>query len=262
MRRRKLKPYKISRGSLEEQQLREDNHLQTQRALLFILPVVMIAVLAVGLFFGYKGYQRQLDQIREIEHATTVPEETEPDPMFMSIVSSAYPLTAEYVPPLTDFSGVQVSPDMTESLSEMLSAASGAGLEIVVQEGYISYEEQKERYSCAVEDYRKRTKSSVVKAEAAVRKTTPREGECEQQSGYLIYLTAEGDGKFENTPEYSWLIKNCVSYGFILRYPDKENAGGLSFSPHLFRYVGAENAYYITAYDMSFDEYVAYRMAQ
>ena len=262
MRRRKLKPYKISRGSLEEQQLREDNHMQTQRALLFILPVLMVAVLAVGLFFGYKGYQRQLEQIREIEHAAAVPEPTEADPVFMSIVSSAYPLTADYVPPLADFRGVQVYPEMTDSLDKMLSAASDAGHDISVIEAYISFEEQKERYETAVQDYRKRTKSSIVKAEATVRKTTPREGESEQQTGLLVYLSSDEDTKFENTPAYSWLVKNCISYGFILRYPDKENAGGLSFSPHLFRYVGADNAYYITAYDMSFDEYAAYRMAQ
>ena len=42
-RRRKIKPYKISRGSFEEQKLREDKKTETQRALLFILPVVMLA---------------------------------------------------------------------------------------------------------------------------------------------------------------------------------------------------------------------------
>ena len=57
-RRRKIKPYKISRGSFEEQKLREDKKTETQRALLFILPVVMLAVLAVGIFFGYKSYEK------------------------------------------------------------------------------------------------------------------------------------------------------------------------------------------------------------
>ena len=57
-RRRKIKPYRISRGSFEEQKLREDKKTETQRALLFILPVVMLAVLAVGIFFGYKSYEK------------------------------------------------------------------------------------------------------------------------------------------------------------------------------------------------------------
>ena len=262
MRIRKIKPYKISRGSFEEQQLREDNHMQTQRALLFILPVVMVAVLLVGVFFGYKGYQRQEELIREIEHGTVAPEPTEPDPMFLRIVSSAYPLTADYVPELTEFSGIQVSPDIVESLDSMLSAASDAGHEITVTEGYISYEEQKEKYDSSVEEYKKKTKSSIVKAEASVRGSIPREGESEQQTGLVVYLTADSDDRFEDTPAFAWLMKNCTSYGFILRYPDSENAGGLSYSPHLYRYVGKENAYYITAYDMSFDEYVAYINAQ
>ena len=236
--------------------------MQTQRALLFILPVIMVAVLLVGIFFGYKGYLRQEEQVRELEHASAAEEPTQADPMFLTVVSSAYPLDADYVPELIECRGVSVSPALADSLERMLTDASSAGHEITVTEGYISYEEQKEKYDSSVAEYKKKTKSSIVKAEATVRKTTPREGESEQQTGLVVYLDAAGDESFDKTPAYSWLIKNCASYGFVLRYAEPENAGGLSFSPHLFRYVGADNAYYITAYDMSFDEYAAYVRAQ
>ena len=258
----KLKPYKISRGSFEEQQFREDKKMQNQRALLIILPVLMVAVLLVGVFFGYKGYKKQQEIVREVEHAEAAAEPTQANPMFLTTVTSAYPLTEDYVPELVDHNGIKISPEAVESLDEMLKAAEEAGYDIKATEAYISFEEQKERYKKAVEEYRKKSKASVVKAEATVRKTTPREGESEQQTGLLVYLNADVKGEFKDSAEYAWLIKNCTAYGFVLRYPDKENAGGLSFSPHLFRYVGKKNAYYITAYDMSLDEYAAYLSAQ
>lgn len=263
--RKKLKPYKISRGSFEQQQLREDKHLQTQKALLIILPIVMAAVLAVGIFFGYKSYRREADNIRTVEHtqAATPQEPTEPDPMFLTVVTSACPLAEDYVPRLAKAEGVYVSPDAAPALQRMLRDARAAGHEIAVTEGYISFAEQKERYQNAVKAYREKAKVSVVKAEATVRSTTPREGESEQQTGLVVYLTADtGKDKFEDSPAYAWLMKNCTAYGFILRYPSAENTGGLKFSPHLFRYVGEENAYFITAYDMSFDAYVAYLSVQ
>ena len=262
MNRKKYKPYKVSRGSLEEQKLREDNHMETQRALLFILPVVMVAVLAVGIFFGYKSYEKAAEQVRELEHASAAEEPAAQDPMFLLTVNSARPLSEDYVPALVECEGVRVSPDMADALKRMLSAAREAGCEIRASEGYISFEEQKERYEKAVKDYRASQKASVVKAEAYVKRTTPRAGESEQQTGLIVRLTADVDGAFQDSREYAWLIKNSAAYGFVLRYPDKENTGGLSFSPSLFRYVGEENAYFMTAYDMSFDAYAAYLASQ
>ena len=261
--RKKLKPYKISRGSFEEQQLREDNHLQTLRALKIILPIVMAAVLVVGVYFGYKGYREEAQETRYVEHGTTAPEPTEPDPILRTAVTPAFPLTEAFVPELVTVEGVRVSPLMADDLRAMLDAAQRAGFELTISEGYISFEEQKERYQKAVKAYRDKAKVSLVKAEATVRRTTPREGESEQQTGLVVYLTADtGKEKFENSAAYAWLVKNCTRFGFILRYPAQENTGGLGFSAHLFRYVGPESAYYITAYNMSFDEYVSYLNAR
>ena len=261
--RKKLKPYKITRGSFEEQQLREDKHRQTQRALLIILPVVMVAILLIGVYFGYMSYRKENENVRTLEQSSsTATEPTEANPMLLTVVTSAYPLSADYEPALVSASGVRVAPEVCDSLVRMLDDARKAGYEIIALEGYISFEEQKERYRTAVEAYRKSAKVTLVKAEATVRATTPREGESEQQTGLVVYLTDGTDGSFEESAAYSWLCKNCVAYGFVLRYPSQENTGGLKFSPHLFRYVGQEHAYYITAYDMTFDAYVAYLAAR
>lgn len=261
-RRTKLKPYKVSRGSLEEQKLREDKRMETQRALLFILPVVMIAVLAVGIFFGYKSYEKAAEQERKDFEQSVATEPVEHDPMLLSVVSPAYPLDESYVPALVDCQGIKVSPELVDSLNAMLDAAKTAGHELMLNEGYISFKEQKERYDAAVKKYRKSAKVSLVKAESQVKLTTPREGECEQQTGLIVKLDDNVKGKFENGEAYKWLCRHCVDYGFILRYPYAENVGGLGFSSQLFRYVGVENAYNIRAYNMSFDEYANYMAFQ
>jgi D-alanyl-D-alanine carboxypeptidase len=178
--------------------------------------------------------------------------------MLLSVVNPAYPLDAEYVPALTEVRGVRVSPDMAESLEKMLSDAEAAGCPIRLKEGYISFEEQKQRYDSAVQKYRKQSKMTLVKAEAQVKQTIPREGESEQQTGLLVKLDDDVKGRFENSAAYKWLTRNSLDYGFVLRYPSSENVGGLSFSPNLFRYVGVENAYQMRAYNMTFDEYASY----
>ena len=262
IRRRKQKLYKINRGSFEEQKLREDKRTETQRALLFILPVVMLAVLAIGIFFGYKSYEKSLEEEKKIISDSAPTEAATVDPMLLTVVSPAYPLDADYVPELTDFSGVQVSPDMVESLGQMQKDAEKAGCPFIVKEGYISYKEQKKRYDAAVKEYRENSKLSLVKAEAKVKRTIPRQGESEQQTGLLVLLDDEVKGKFGESEAFKWLSRNAVDYGFILRYPESENVGGLKYSPKLFRYVGVENARNMRAYDMTFDEYAAYTAFQ
>jgi D-alanyl-D-alanine carboxypeptidase len=260
--RKKLKPYKVSRGSFEEQKLKEDKKAETQRALLFILPVLMIAVLAIGIFFGYKSYEKSEKDKKLIVSQTTEPEQIENDPMLLTVVSPAYPLDESFVPKLTEVDGVEVAEKMADSLEEMLADAEKAGCGLKLVEGYISFEEQKTRYEKMVETYRKDKKASLVMAEVQVRRTIPPAGESEQQTGLLVDLSVKTDGKFADTPAYAWLMRYSVDYGFVLRYPDKENAGGMEYSSHLFRYIGRTHAYKMRELDMDFDEYLAYLAAQ
>ncbi len=256
---KKRKHYKIPRGAFEEQQLREERHNQNLRALMIILPVVMAAVLIVGVFFGYKNFLKESVSYSgatrsEAYFATENPEEDK----LLSVISSASPVDESYTPALVSVEGVSVSPLMQQSLRKMLHAAEQDGADLILKEGYISFEEQRKRFEKAIAEYKKSAKASTVKAESYVRRTTPKAGESEQQTGLLLYFTTGGKEKFESTSAFRWLIKNAPSYGFILRYPEKENAGGMGYSSHLFRYVGEENAYFMRAYNMNFDEYVAY----
>lgn len=255
---------KIARGRLEEDRRKSEDAFAYQRVMLFILPLVMIAVLIVGIYFGYLSYTSDYIEIFEGERTrATEPELTpEQEQYLLTVVSSASPVDADFVPELDVVNGVQVSALMAQDLSLMLSDASSDGLELTVESGYISFEEQKEKYDTAVKSHKKKHKSSTVKAEAAVKKTTPNAGESEQQTGLIVEFSSGSKSDFVDTPEYDWLVKNSVNYGFVLRYPDKENTGGLKFSPQLFRYVGKEHAYSMRSFNMNLDEYVQYLAAQ
>lgn len=260
---RNIKPKKVNRGAFEEQKQREENAEQNQRALLFILPLVMLAVLAVGVFFGYKFYLNSLSVKSPITPIEATESETSfSNPLFLTAVSPASPLDEGFVPETTESCGILISPDAAEDLEDLVSAAKDYGYDLLTVEGYISYKEQDERYQKAVADYRKESKASLVMAEAHVKKELPPAGESEQQTGLVVYLTVVTDGKFADTPAYSWVTRHCVDYGFILRYPDNENVGGISCSSHLFRYVGREYAQQMRELDMNFDEYIAYLAAK
>ena len=259
---RNFKLGKVNRGVLEEQQAREENKVQNLRALLYILPLIMLAVLAVGIFFGYKFYVNTLNEKSPISPSEYIEDDTHSsNPMFLITVSAASPIDKDFVPETVECCGIQIAPEAADGLNSMVADAKKAGFDLMVVEGYVSYDDQAKRYKEEVEKYRKDSKASLIMAEAHVKKELPPAGESEQQTGLLVYLTVKTDGKFADTPAYSWLTRHCVDYGFILRYPNKENAGGISYSSHLFRYVGKTYAHNMRALDMNFDRFTEYLAA-
>ena len=259
------KTMKVTRGRLEEERRKEQESFEYQRVLLFMLPIIMVAVLVIGIYFGYLSFEDEHIKIsnEERQQAQLVDKYTDEENEFLlTVISSASPVDSSFVPILEKYNDVEVSYLMIDDLSKMLADAKAQGVNIEIDSGYISFEEQKEIYNKAVKDYKKKKKCTTVKAEVAVRKTTPNAGESERQTGLIVELSSGTDEKFQETAEYSWLYKNCVDYGFVLRYPDKVNTGSVSFSPKLFRYVGTDNAFNMRAYNMNLDEYSQYLKSQ
>lgn len=256
---------KIARNRLEEERQKSEERMQYQRVMLIMLPIIMIAVLVVGVYFGYLSYADTHTPLGDLDNTpvTTKLERSEQENNYLlTIVSSANPVDKNFVPELEQYSSVKVSSLVYDDLSIMIEAAKANGINLVIKSGYVSFEEQKKLYDTAVSKHRKKHKSSLVKAEAAVKKTIPNAGECEQQTGLVVKFASADTKDFAKSDEYSWLLKNSVDYGFVLRYPDKENTGGLGFSPDLFRYVGVENALLMRSYNMNLDEFVQYLGAQ
>lgn len=251
---------KVARGRLEEDRRKIEDAFEYQRVMLFILPLLMVAVLVVGVYFGFLSYQDDFVDTKEFEQSQMQGSQFTQDEeeILLKVVNSANPVDKGYVPDLTTVNGVKVNKLMATDLEAMLIDAQSSGLDLTLDSGYISYEEQKEMYNDAVAKHKKKNKSSTVKAEAAVKKTTPNAGECEQQTGLLVKFSDGTKSKFSETDEFFWLQKNCVNYGFVLRYPEKENTGGLSYSPQLYRYVGKEYALLMRSYNMNMDEFVQY----
>lgn len=262
---RRKSTMKVARGRLEEERKRNEDKFEYQRVMLIMLPIIMVAVLIIGIYFGYLSYtDNYLDkQISQTRTSATEPQFTKAENDYLlRTVSSANTIDKSFVPKLSSYNGVQVSSLMLSDLKQMLLDAENDGIIIEVSEGYISFEEQKEKYDEAVKKYKKKHKCSTVKAEAAVKKTIPNAGECEQQTGLIVKFSTDTGKKFKKTEQFRWLMKNGVDYGFVLRYPDKENTGGLSYSASLFRYVGAKNAFSMRAYNMNLDEYINYLNSQ
>ncbi len=255
---------KIHVSHLEEERRKSEDRFEYQRVMLFVLPMLMFAVLVIGIYFGYLSYKDEFVDISDDDRAVATEYEytEEEESYLLKIVNSARPVDSDFVPELSTVDSVKVSALMAESLELMLQDAQNDGLNITVVSGYISYKEQKEKYDTAVAEHKKKNKSSTVKAESAVKKTIPNAGESEEQIGLVVKLSNGSDGDFSKTKEFFWLNKNAAEYGFVLRYPDTENTGGLSYSPSLYRFVGTYNAVKMRSYNMNLDEYVQYLGAQ
>ncbi len=255
---------KVHRSHLEEERRKSDDRFEYQRVMLFALPLLMFAVLIVGIYFGYLSYKDEFVDIDDdVRTTATEPEYSkEEESYLLTVVNSAKAVNDDFVPELTTVDSIHVSTLMADSLELMLQDARNDGLNLTVVSGYISYEEQKEKYDKAVAEHKKKSKSSTVKAESAVKKTIPNAGESEEQTGLVVKFSNGSDENFAKTKEFFWLNKNAANYGFVLRYPDKENTGGLSYSPSIYRFVGAFNAVKMRSYNMNLDEYVQYLGAQ
>ena len=134
---------------------------------------------------------------------------------------------------------------------KMFKAAKEAGLKLIINSSFRSYEDQEEIYNM----YKNSKGEEYADAIAA------KPGFSEHQTGMAIDIQAPGSraATFEEFEEFKWLQENAHKYGFILRYPkDKEYLTGYNYESWHYRYVGVEVATYIKENNITFDEYYAY----
>ena len=93
-------------------------------------------------------------------------------------------------------------------------------------------------------------------------KWSARPGHSEHQTGLALDVGVKNEyslGKFESSPEFTWMKNNAHLYGFILRYPKgKEYITGYGYEPWHYRYVGVDVATYIYENNITYEEYNAY----
>ena len=113
------------------------------------------------------------------------------------------------------------------------------GLELHIVSGYRGYKSQGGVYA----RYANRDGYAVADMYSA------RAGHSEHQLGLAIDITHKAPSgglrrlRFEETPQYAWLLKHAHEYGFILRYPDGWTpVTGYIYEPWHWRYIGPEHA--------------------
>lgn len=140
--------------------------------------------------------------------------------------------------------------DLTEetqnAFDELCAAAAADEMNIYLASGYRSYETQGDIYDGYLVTY----------GEDLADTFSARPGFSEHQSGLAIDVNSIDDD-FAETPEAEWLAKNCMDYGFIIRYPkEKVDITGYKYEPWHIRYVGKDLAKELTKLGLTLEEYL------
>ncbi|MFV0479371.1 MAG: M15 family metallopeptidase [Anaerorhabdus sp.] len=173
------------------------------------------------------------------------------------LVNKSYGLSEIYTPAsLSEVSiwyassGVTLDLGAADALKALCDAGRELGLVVYAASGYRTYESQSDLYSRYVS----------ASGQEAADLFSARAGHSEHQSGLAIDLAAGGESQnipsFVDTLEFSWVVENAASYGWILRYPEgKTSITGYDYEPWHYRYVGVELAQKVTASGLTYDEY-------
>ncbi len=219
-----------------------------------IAACIVIAVFAAAagayfliLFSADSGYSAQKSTQETVESSEEL----------LTVVNKQNPLEFDYVPELLMLDGFKVNSLMYDDLSQMLDDAQSDGVELKINSVYVSYDEQKKLYDDTLSELLQNPDYTEVRAQAYVQKLVPMAGQSEAQTGLLVDFDVSDSG----TALY--IERNCISYGFIQRYPDdKESVTSMYGSESLYRYVGKDNAVKMRSYNMCLEEYVDYLSAQ
>lgn len=177
------------------------------------------------------------------------------------LVNKEYPLSKDYVPTLVipevescykdNNQRRYLQPVAATALEELFAAAAEDGFQLVLRNGYRSYQLQESIFV----SYLKRDGYYIATRFHALGGTS------EHQTGLAVDLCCEATEYLNNydilyTEEYPWLLENAHLYGWILRYPEnKMDITGFTFEPWHFRYVGVELATYLTEQNLTLEEY-------
>lgn len=141
------------------------------------------------------------------------------------IVNKTYGLSRSYNPG-------GLTPECASAFESLRRAAAEDGINIYIESGFRSYEEQESLYEQYVNSRGKEAADTF----------SARPGHSEHQTGLTIDCNNASD-EFVGTAEAQWLAEHSCEYGFIIRYPlGKEDITGYKYEPWHIRYVGKELA--------------------
>ena len=137
------------------------------------------------------------------------------------------------------FQGLEIHKDTYRALKSMTSAASAAGVDLVLLSGYRSHDLQRQIF------YGRKSARNQIAVERAKVSAPP--GYSEHSTGYAIDLGdatmrhTDFEVEFENTKAFRWLKENAAKYHFVLSFP-KGNPQKVSYEPWHWRFEGTAEA--------------------
>ena len=178
------------------------------------------------------------------------------------VINQNSPQDETYVPNTVETCGVQVEAHIASSLEMLSEAAKADGLALVFTEGYVSYQEQEQRYNDKVTQLMETDGLTTVMARTQAKLVVPVAGESDQQTGMCVRI--QGDVEtFKESRTFTWLRSNMGKYGFVFRYPEgKDDYTGCSEDYTVIRYVGSDNATAMQQRSLCLEEYISYLNSQ
>lgn len=157
-----------------------------------------------------------------------------------------------------------INTSIINSLSRLFSEAEKNGFRFTLVSGYRSIAYQKNLFDQSVQRHRD-AGYSLEQAQNMTLSYSQMPGSSEHHTGLAVdiidtaFLNDRQDlyDDVDQLISQQWLINHAVDYGFILRYPKtKVNRTGINYEPWHFRFVGQENAIYMTKNGLSLEEYI------
>ena len=227
--------------------------------LFYVLPIVMVVILALGSFLSYHAYVSSSKGEETVVKSNDDYISKEQQKTLYKIVSVADPLERNYVPTLKDFGGVKVSTMIYDSLNKMVNAAKKDGVDLKIRRGYVSYDDQNNLYSGYVNTLLNTGKYTQTKAESIANRRIADSGNSERQLGLSVEFDSEKRSTFNKSEAYQWLIKYGAEYGFIQRYTkENEQVTAMDSDYTLWRYVGKNNSLLARKLGLNFNTLIDY----
>ena len=164
----------------------------------------------------------------------------------------------ELNPELVNVYGVSVDARIAKNVEEFLAAAQEINPSYHLISGYRSVAYQTELYNSYVQQEMADDPTlTESQAEKKVQTYSQPPGASEHQTGLAIDMSTV-DSLDEADPATVAKVKKIApKYGFVLRFPDgKTSSTGVGYEDWHFRYVGKESAEYMTAHNLTLEEYL------
>lgn len=166
---------------------------------------------------------------------------------------------AEMNPSLVTIGNIQVDARIEQPVEEFLAAAQTVDPNVHLISGYRSVAYQTDLFNGYVQQTMNENPGwTEEEAKALVMKTSQPPESSEHETGLAIDMSAVDELDAEDPATASAIAAMAPDYGFILRFPEWGTAStGIDYEDWHFRYVGVENAKYMTENQLTLEDYLA-----